>query len=338
MESPYSIETIGLRRIFKQDFTARRAGKPDFIAVNDVSLQVKPGELFGLLGPNGAGKTTLIRILCTLLSPSGGKGLIEGLDIEKDIWDVRRIINMVSGGETCGYGILTATENLRLFTELYGIPWKVARPRVEKMLEVVGLDKYAGMRVNKLSTGLKQRLNFARGFTTEPHVLFLDEPTLGLDVHSARDIRAFITSWMAEHPQMTILLTTHYMAEADQMCDRVAIIEGGKIVACDKPSVLKKIVQKDTVLELTLSGVDPVPDEQTAISGVIRTIITHEPTTQTTSLKAIIESPEVGGQLIRNLSGNHRHLISMRTIEPTLEDVFIKLTGKSLGVDQTNVG
>jgi len=332
----YSIETESLRRVFNPDFTARRAGKKQFVALDGVNLQVNPGELFGLLGPNGAGKTTLIRMLCTLLSPTSGRALIEGLDVEKDIWAVRRIINMVSGGETCGYGILTATENLRLFTELYGIPWKTAKPRVEKMLQVVGLDKYSGMKINKLSTGLKQRLNFARGFTTEPHVLFLDEPTLGLDVHSARDIRQFISGWMGEHPQATILLTTHYMAEADLMCDRIAIIEGGKVVACDKPAGLKKLVQKDTALELTLSGVDPVPSEWVTLPGVIRTITNHDPETQTTNVRAIIESPEVGGMLIRNLSGNHRTLLSMRTIEPTLEDVFIKLTGKSLGEDQTN--
>ncbi len=338
MSSTYSIEIEHLRRIFNLDRAAKRSsGKTSLVALDGISLQVKPGEMFGLLGPNGAGKTTLIRILCTLLTLTEGRAFIDGLDVEKDIWKVRKIINMVSGGETCGYGILTATENLRLFTELYGIPWKVAKPRIEHMKKVIGLDKYDGMRINKLSTGFRQRLNFARGFTTNPKVLFLDEPTVGLDVLSARDIRKFISGWLADNPQNTIMLTTHYMAEADEMCDRIAIIDRGTIQACDTPKALKKMLQKETALELSISGIEPLSKECHELEGVVRLAQQSDPETQTTNIRALVENPEVGGALIHAVSSNGRRLIDMHTIEPTLEDVFLKLTGRSLAEDQTGV-
>lgn len=326
----FSIETEHLKRVFRLERIARRDGRKYLVALEDLNIQIKPGELFGLLGPNGAGKTTLIRILCTLLTPTGGRGFIDGLDVVQDVWKVRRIINMVSGGETCGYGILTPTENLRLFTELYGIPWKVARPRVEYMLGVVGLDKFHGSRVNKLSTGMRQRLNFARGFTTDPKVLFLDEPTIGLDVHSARRIRSFVKEWLQENPEKTVLLTTHYMAEAEEMCDRVAIIDQGRIIQSDTPAALKKQLQKETAIEISIGGLDPVPDEWQRLDGVVQLVTMPDSESQTTHLRALVANPDVGGALIRCVSRDGRHLIALRTIEPTLEDVFIKLTGRTL--------
>ncbi|MDP8228638.1 MAG: ABC transporter ATP-binding protein [Candidatus Electryoneaceae bacterium] len=330
MSISFSIEIEHLRRVFKLDRTARIKGEKTLTALDDINMQVRPGELFGLLGPNGAGKTTLIRILCTLLTSTAGRATIDGLDIDKDMWRVRRIINMVSGGDTCGYGILTAIENLRLFTELYGIPWKTAKPRIETMLKVVNLDRHRGVRINKLSTGMRQRMNFARGFITNPKVLFLDEPTVGLDVHSARDIRKFIVQWLKDHPENTILLTTHYMAEADEICDRVAIIDQGRIQACDSPAALKKSLQKETALELTIDKLDPLPEQLSKLTGVIRLAAQPEDQSKTTKIRALVESPEVGGALIQAISMNGRRLIGLHTIEPTLEDVFLKLTGRTL--------
>lgn len=326
----FCIETEKLRRTFKLDRMARSQTEKTMVALDNVNLQVRRGELFGLLGPNGAGKTTLIRILATLLSATSGTALVEGFDVRRDIRKIRSIINMVSGGETCGYGILTATENLRLFTELYGIPWKIAKPRVEKMMTVVGLDRYRGVRVNKLSTGIRQRVNFARGFTTNPKVLFLDEPTVGLDVHSAREIRDFIKLWLSENSGTTILLTTHYMAEADELCDRVAIIDKGKVQVCDKPSVLKHSVQKETALEVTISGLEPLPEHWSAIEGIVNLAVTTNPLENVTNVRALASSPEASGSFIREVTGNSRRLLGLRTIEPTLEDVFIKLTGRRL--------
>lgn len=333
--SEFSIETQNIKRVFKLDRIARRELGKYLVALEDINLQIRPGELFGLLGPNGAGKTTLIRILCTLLSPTSGEAFVQGLDVEKDINKVRTLINMVSGGETCGYGILTATENLRLFTELYGIPWKVAKPRVQKMLKVVGLDKYKGVRVNKLSTGMRQRVNFARGFTTDPKVLFLDEPTVGMDVHAAFEIRNFVKEWLSENPQSTILLTTHYMAEADEMCDRVAITDQGRVQACDTPFALKKMLQKETSLELLIDGIDTIPEDWKDIPGVVKMNGTQVTQEGQTSIQAIINSPDVSATIINRITSNGRRLLNMRTKEPSLEDVFIKITGRHLTAKPT---
>ena len=338
MNSEFSIETRNLKRIFKLDRTARKEIGKTLIALEGVNLQVRHGEIFGLLGPNGAGKTTCIRILCTLLSPSSGVGLVDGFDVDKDIWKVRRIINMISGGETSGYGILTPRENLRLFTELYGIPWKIAKPRVEKMLKVVGLSKFKGVRVNKLSTGMRQRLNFARGFTTDPKVLFMDEPTVGLDVHSAIEIRSFIKQWMAENPEKTILLTTHYMAEADELCDRIAIIDNGNVQVCDTPDNLKKLVKNETSLILTLSGVDAPPDSWSQLPGIVELTSSFDAENQTTQIRVLLESHEASGNIIAVVTADGRRLIDLRAEAPTLEDVFLKLTGRSLSEDTAKLG
>ena len=202
------------------------------------------------------------------------------------------------------------------------------------MMKVVGLEKYKGIRVNKLSTGIRQRVNFARGFTTNPKVLFLDEPTVGLDVHSAREIRDFIKMWLSENPGTTILLTTHYMAEADELCDRIAIINNGKVQACDKPSVLKHSVQKETAIEITISGLEPPPEHWSTIEGIVKLAVTTNPLENVTNLRALASSPSASGAFIKEVTGDSRRLLDLRTIEPTLEDVFIKLTGKRLtGID-----
>ena len=328
--SEYSIETINIRRTFKIDRMARKDAGRILVALDDVNLQVKPGELFGLLGPNGAGKTTLIRILSTLLSPTSGEAYLNGIDAINDLKRVRPIINTVSGGETCGYGILTAAENLRLFTELYGIPWKVAKPRVEKMIHVVGLDKFKGVKVNKLSTGMRQRVNFARGFVTAPKVMFLDEPTVGMDVNAAREIRDFIRNWQSENPDCTILLTTHYMAEADELCDRVAIVDKGTTQGCDTPAALKKMVQKETALELTISGDEPVPDHWHSFTGIVKLVATPNPSEKVTGIRALLDSADASGRFINEITSTGRLLLDLRTSEPTLEDVFIKMTGRRL--------
>lgn len=327
----FSIETRRLRRVFKLDRIAQREdlGKT-LIALDGIDIQVRPGEMIGILGPNGAGKTTLIRILSTLLSPTSGEAFIEGIDAVRDVRKIRPLINVVSGGETCGYGILTAKENLRLFTELYGIPWKIAKSRVDKMLNVVGLDRYYGVRVNRLSTGMRQRVNFARGFITDPKVLFLDEPTVGMDVHAAMEIREFVKSWLAEDRTRTILLTTHYMAEADDLCDRTAIIDQGRVQAIDTPGALKKMVQKETSLELTLYGLDPIPDSTKNIDGIVEFTVDALPSENVTRINALLKTPDISGELIRTVTSNSRILTDLKTQSPTLEDVFLKLTGRRL--------
>ena len=168
---------------------------------------------------------------------------------------------MVSGGESSGYGILNVRENLWLFARIYGVPNRLVRERIDQMLDVVGLTDKANSRVSHLSTGQRQKMNFCRGFITDPKILFLDEPTLGLDVTAARTIREFIREWMKETPSRTLLLTTHYMAEADELCDRLAIIDQGKVLACDTPANLKRRVQEYPIFELSLApGANGVAD------------------------------------------------------------------------------
>ncbi|CAN5402836.1 ABC transporter ATP-binding protein [soil metagenome] len=300
----------------------------DFVALDGVSLEVKQGELFGLLGPNGAGKTTLIKILTTLLAPSSGRAWIDGLDVVAEAEKLRPIINMVSGGETSGYGILNVRENLWLFSRIYGIPNDVIKERIDKMLRVVELQDKASSRVSHLSTGQRQKMNFCRGFITDPKILFLDEPTLGLDVTAARSIRAFLKEWMREDPTRTLMLTTHYMAEADELCDRLAIIDKGKVLACDTPANLKRRVQEHPLFEVTLSSGSDGVAAVSALPGVHAATKTETPTT--VELKVSLNEDAVIGSVVQTLVSTGNKIQTLRKVEPTLEDVFIELVGHGL--------
>jgi ABC-2 type transport system ATP-binding protein len=328
-----AIRTVGLTRTYKKPRKGWfRKAKPedatDFTALAGVDLEVRPGELFGLLGPNGAGKTTLIKILTTLLSPSSGSATIDGKDVVAQAKEIRPIINMVSGGETSGYGILNVKENLWLFSRIYGVSNDLVAKRIDKMLEVVGLKDKANSRLSHLSTGQRQKMNFCRGFITDPKILFLDEPTLGLDVTAARNIRNFIRDWMKENPARTLLLTTHYMAEADELCDRVAIIDGGKVLACDTPANLKKKVQEYPLFELSLSP-GAGGSDVSKIPGVHHATVTETPTT--VELKVSLLEDSVIGGVVQSIATNGGKILTLKKVEPTLEDVFIELVGHGLG-------
>jgi ABC-2 type transport system ATP-binding protein len=340
MEPP-AIRTDGLTRTYRKPRTRRwwwskARPEPDeareFVALDQVSLEVHPGELFGLLGPNGAGKTTLIKILTTLLAPSSGSALVDGLDVVAQADEIRPRINMVSGGESSGYGILNVRENLWLFARIYGVPTAVAQERIDKMLGVVGLADKATSRISHLSTGQRQKMNFCRGFITDPKILFLDEPTLGLDVTSARAIRAFVKEWMKERPERTLLLTTHYMAEADELCDRLAIIDKGKVLACDTPANLKRQVQKYPLYELSLAPSATGWSEVAALPGVHQVTTTTTPTT--VELKVSLQDEPAIGAVVQLLVGAGGRILTMKKVEPTLEDVFIELVGHGLS-DET---
>jgi ABC-2 type transport system ATP-binding protein len=230
-----AVETRALRRTFK----ASRGGG-EVQALSGVDLRIERGEVFGLLGPNGAGKTTFIKILTTLLFPDSGEARVAGFDVVREDGEVRRRIALVSGGETAGYGILTVRECIWMFSQFYGVPPREAWKRADALIDIVGLGEKKHARLNRLSTGERQRMNFARGFVSDPEVLFLDEPTLGMDVNAARSLRTYIVHWVRERPGRTVLLTTHYMAEADELCDRVAIIDRGRVLACDSPQGLRR--------------------------------------------------------------------------------------------------
>lgn len=322
------IRTKDLSRIYKI-----RGGKKEdpkeLTALDRVNIEIKPGELFGLLGPNGAGKTTLIKILTTLLAPTSGEAYVAGFNVTEHPEDVRTRINMVSGGESSGYGLLTVRENLWMFAQFYGINSKVANKRIKELLEVVGLGDRMNTKSSDLSTGLRQKMNIVRGFLTDPEVLFLDEPTLGLDVGASRDVRDFIRTWVDQNREKTILLTTHYMVEADQLCDRVAIINEGKVLACDRPARLKKELQRDAIFRIEVSPLNGTGIENfSEINGVQK--VTKEDLDGHDLLEFILKEEDVLGKIINTMTSNDIHILNLEKREPTLEDVFVSLTGKRL--------
>src|ERR671914_2390280 len=223
------VEAQDLHRTYRTHTGTLRRRVKDVEAVKGITFDIGEGELFGLLGPNGAGKTTTIKMLITLLIPTGGSARVLGHDVVKEAREVRRCIGYVFGGERGVYERLSGYDNLRYFAELYGVPPKQIRPRIESLLELVGLKGREQERAEGYSRGMKQRLPVARGLLHDPPVVFLDEPTIGLDPVGARELRATISA-LADAGK-TILLTTHYMFEADALCDRIAVINRGEIVA-----------------------------------------------------------------------------------------------------------
>ena len=297
-------------------------------ALDGVGLAVREGEFFGLLGPNGAGKTTLIKVLVTLLLPSSGRALVDGFDVVTQPQAIRRRISMVSGGESSGYGILTVREQLWMFSQFYGIPGRVARQRIDHLLAVMGLTDDADKKVYNLSTGMRQKMNLCRGLVSEPKILFLDEPTLGLDVAVARDVRAYIKRWRHERPTHTVLLTTHYMTEADELCDRVAIIDRGRVVACDTPAALKRQVQSDSVFQLRVAGDAADAARLGQLPGVQR--FQHVRGDGVASLSFSLADEGALAEIIAAITRQGGRLLSLEKREPTLEDAFLELVGRRL--------
>ncbi len=325
----FAIRTEQLGRIYKI-----RGGKKSeprsLVALNDINLEIDPGELFGLLGPNGAGKTTLIKILTTLLAPSTGHAWVAGYDVVQDPEKVRPRINMVSGGEASGYGLLTVRENLWMFSQFYGLPSAVANRNIKHLLEVVGLSDRMNTRSSDLSTGLRQKMNIVRGFMTDPDVLFLDEPTLGLDVGASREVRHFIRSWVDDNPARTVMLTTHYMVEADELCDRVAIINQGRVLACDSPASLKRNLQQEAIFRLEVSPFNGgLSSERFAtLPGVCNVV--HRPQDGFDLLDLILEEEQALTGVVNTLNSANIRLLNLQKNEPSLEDVFVKLVGQSM--------
>ena len=325
----FAIRTKNLSRIY-QIRGGKKSEPQSLVALNDINMEVHPGELFGLLGPNGAGKTTLIKILTTLLAPSTGNAWVAGYDVAAEPEKVRPRINMVSGGETSGYGLLTVRENLWMFSQFYGLSSTVANNNIKHLLEVVGLSDRINTKSSDLSTGLRQKMNIVRGFMTDPDVLFLDEPTLGLDVGASREVRRFIRSWVDDNPTRTLLLTTHYMVEADELCDRVAIINQGRVLACDSPANLKHNLQQDAIFHLELSPFNGSLNAEKfeALPGV--RYVTHSPQDGFESLDLILEEEHALAGVINTLNSADIRLLNLKKNEPTLEDVFVKLVGQSM--------
>ena len=309
---------------------SKKAAPLMFTAVDGVSLQIGQGEIFGLLGPNGAGKSTTIRMLCTLLEPTSGTARINGYDITRQANQVRASLGAVLGGERSIYWKLTARENLEYFASLYHIPPEIARKRIDELLERVELSDRQNDLVEKYSSGMKQRVAIARCLLSRPPILLLDEPTLGLDPQAARRLRELVVELRDEGH--TILLTTHYMEEADQLSDRIGIIDGGKIIALDTPGALKAGVRGTDVIHLEIAGWHPEQEPVLqALPGVSNLISrrTGDEATHEVSLHAA-DSRRVLPMVIERVNTNGTHLVNLRVEQPSLEDVFIHLTGKAL--------
>ena len=232
-----AIETTDLKRSYISTTGIIRQKKKEVVALNGVNLSIQTGELFGLLGPNGAGKTTITRILSTILLPTSGTARVFGLDVVKSAGQIRPRIGLVFGGERGLYWRISGWDNLQYFADLYKMEPEISKKRIPELLELVGMTDRANERIETYSRGMKQRLHIARGLLHDPEVLFLDEPTMGLDPVAARDMRSVILG--LKQAGKTIFLTSHYMFEVDALCDRVAVIHQGKILTEGTPASLK---------------------------------------------------------------------------------------------------
>lgn len=298
----------------------------DFYALNGLSFEVNENEIFGLLGPNGAGKTTLIHILATLLKPTTGGAVVNGYDVLHNATKVRESIGVVFQAPSSD-DILTGYENLKIHALLYGIPRGTREKRISEVLKLVGLEGRKNDQVKKYSGGMRRRLEIARGLLHHPKVLFLDEPTLGLDPQSREIMWTYIKEIVTEE-KVTIILTTHYMEEADMLCDRIGFISNGKIIALNSPSNLKQEMGGD-IVKINFIGDIPSTETFTRFDFVHKVELEEN--------TAIVYMDEVNSNmhsLIKDLKG-------VRTIEykkPTLNDVFLRLSGDFLSGDSPEGG
>ena len=318
------IFTENLRRTYQTTTGIIRRKKKEIIALDGVDLSIQSGELFGLLGPNGAGKTTITRILATVLLPTSGTAQVFGLDVVKKVKEIRPRIGLVFGGERGLYWRLSGRDNLQYFADLYKVPPEVAKRRIPELLELVGLADRASERIEGYSRGMKQRLHIARGLIHDPELLFLDEPTIGLDPLAARELREVIRK--LNQAGKTIFLTSHYMFEIDSLCNRVAVMNKGKILVLDTPAALKRVVANLEVVEIECFG---VPGELVARIRAHPAVVAVniEPLEQSQLMQ--IQAP-AGAELVKEFLGilEGVQVRKVVTRQPTLEDAYVKLVGE----------
>ncbi|MBE0512669.1 ATP-binding cassette domain-containing protein [Candidatus Bathyarchaeota archaeon] len=310
------IRAYGLTKVFNKSL----------VAVDHINFNVKEGEIFGFLGPNGAGKTTTIRMLSTLTRPTEGTATVGNYDVVKDDNEVRKLIGLVSE-KIIMYDRLTAKENLWFFGKLYNIPKEVLNKRIDDLLELVQLSDWKDSQVGTFSSGMRQRMNVIRALLNMPEVLFLDEPTLGLDPQSSVEVREFVKKINREN-KTTIILTTHMMVEADMICDRIGIIDHGKIVALDTSTNLKKLVSgADTTIlgleiaNLTTNMIVPIQSLECVNS------VSHD---NSTHIKVHANGDEAFDTIIDTIRAEKGKINLVENLQPTLEDVFLHVTGREV--------
>ncbi|BAI61268.1 ABC transporter ATP binding subunit [Methanocella paludicola SANAE] len=297
----------------------------DFTAVDNISFNVNKKEIFGFLGPNGAGKSTTIRMLCTLARPSGGEAKVNGYDLVREADHVRESIGLVSE-KMIMYEQLTAAENLRFFGNLYQMPRPKLESRIDELLGLVNMSDWKDTQIKKYSTGMRQRINVIRALLTEPKIIFMDEPTLGLDPQTTLSIRELIRG--INKNGTTVILTTHAMIEAEALSHRVAIIDHGRIVALDTPANLKKLVKEADMTVISAR----IPNMTPAIAGHIKALdcVTAFDQPDAYDIKVSARGSEGFDRIIDSIRHDGGNITMINTNEPTLEDVFLSITGKTM--------
>lgn len=318
------IEVSNVTRSYTTEVGIFKKEKKVVDALKGVSFSVKKGEIFGLLGPNGAGKTTMIKILSTMLIPHSGNVSILGIDPAKDHKLLRPKINFILGGERNLYWRLSAYDNLSYFADLYKVPSSLKKNRIEELLTLVGLKEVAHQKVETFSKGMKQRLQIARGLVNNPEILFLDEPSIGLDPVSARQLRDILRA--LNQQGTTILLTTHYMYEADELCDRIAFINKGRLIEIDTPSNFKKKVDNLSTISCSIIGASEAQINSIRNHSHIHHIqVTHHDYTY--SLRIQSYDPHMVVPFIYD-SMKDSVITDLTISNPTLEDVYVRTIGE----------
>lgn len=330
MEKIVEVRDVKKTFVIKKKKFFRVVEKTEFKAVKGVSFDINKGEIFGLLGPNGAGKTTVIKMIMGLLKPTDGIVLVNGVDTDKEQIKALSQIGSVLAGDRSVYWKLTARENLEYFGNLYGLSTKEAKIRTEEILTKLGIIDKADVTVEKFSTGMKQKVALGKALIPNAPVVLLDEPTLGLDPQSALNLREIIMNLKEEGK--TILLTTHYMEEADYLCDRIAIIDDGKVIALDTSDKLKQEVSKVKIIKIEVDKInkDTIENikELSYVENVLENYLEDKGTYEI--LIHHTDGNEIVQEIIDIMTKENLSIKNMNVLTPSLEDVFIKLTGKAL--------
>ncbi|MGG7165091.1 ABC transporter ATP-binding protein [Clostridium ihumii] len=330
MEKIVEVKDVKKTFVIKKKKFFRVVEKTEFKAVKGVSFDINKGEIFGLLGPNGAGKTTVIKMIMGLLKPTDGIVLVNGVDTDKEQIKALSQIGSVLAGDRSVYWKLTARENLEYFGNLYGLSTKEAKIRTEEILTKLGIIDKADVTVEKFSTGMKQKVALGKALIPNAPVVLLDEPTLGLDPQSALNLREIIMNLKEEGK--TILLTTHYMEEADYLCDRIAIIDNGKVIALDTSEKLKEEVSKVKIIKLEVDKININTVENLKKIAYVENVLENylEDTGNYEILIHHTDGNEIVQEIINIVTKENLSIKNMNVLKPSLEDVFIKLTGKAL--------
>jgi ABC-2 type transport system ATP-binding protein len=340
MQNENAIETFGLTKTFKSKLSAENGNWPlgkkelrTVTAVDHLSLEIKRGELFGLLGPNGAGKTTLVKILCTLLPPDGGTARVNGFDILKEQMSVKQSLGtLFSVGERGFFWRLSGYRNLEFYAAIYNVPRQKRQDRILEVLNLVGLEDNGFQLYQKYSGGMKRKLSLARTLLPDPPILLLDEPTTGLDVIASRNTRDFIKNTLSKEQCKTVLYTTHYIEEAAQICDRVAIMNRGKLIALDTPDAVRDMIKKAELVDIVVGDItDAQINAIKTLEGVVNIVFDMADTVMgQRHLRLQLESLDSLRLVFEYLFRQKIRLVNFRREEPTLEDAFVELTERSV--------